>query len=423
MPALSLWRSEWGTTRHELENLVDQGSGTKLRGAPVGDRIRLHVGPTPLGFRLAIRTSDGRVATLKAPPANTRRATVLDLRVPRAFRGGSLVGIELVTPRILERGADAGQALRGTLDLAGEGLRLDDWIGTDGASTRRSGDGLHVDYILTPSRTARLRSRQPTDTERPRVAVSPALAELAGGIGGTVPLRIDGELVDVEVAAIIDRFPSISGGELVVGNLDALTTAIATVAPGSVRTSELWLDVPANERDRVAAALEQEPYNALQVASRSAIESDARRDPLGHGTLLALGASSIVALILAVIGLALAVRGDLRDERGELVDLEALGASPSLLRRAVRLRALLVFVGGLVGGLAAGAVLAGLTTRVIQVTAHAGSAQLPLVTVVDPVVLVLGLAALALACAVAVALVSRAAFNDPRGPGRVGGSG
>ena len=47
----------------------------------------------------------------------------------------------------------------------------------------------------------------------------------------------------------------------------------------------------------------------------------------------------------------------------------------------------------------------------------------PLATVVDPVVLVLGLLALTVACAVAVALVSRAAFSDPRGPGRVGGSG
>ena len=422
VPALSIWRSGWGMTRDQLERLLDDGTGTALRGVRVGQHIRLRVGPTPLGFRLVIRSSDGRVATLKAPPADTRRATVLDLPVPRAFRGGLLVGIELVTPRIIERGADAGHALRGTLDLAADGLRLDDWIGTDGASATGAAGGLRVDYLLTPQRLARLRPRQPTDSAIPRVAVTPALAELAGGVGGTLPLRIDGELVDVKVAGVVDRFPTVRG-DLVVGNRDALTTAVATVAPGSTRTSELWLDVPAAERDRVATALARRPYGALAVASQTAIESDARRDPLGHGTLLALGASSLVALILAVIGLALAVRGDLRDERGELVDLEALGASPSLLRRVVRLRAVLVLVGGLIGGVAAGAVLASLTTRVIQVTARAGNAEPPLVTVVDPLVLVLGLLALLGACTVAVALVSRAAFSDPRGPGRVGGSG
>ena len=423
VPALSIWRPQWGVTRHELERLVGEGTGTELSGVRVGDRVRLRVGPTPLGFRLAIRATDGTAATLKAPPADTRRATVLDVPVPRALRGGLLVGIELVTPRIIERGADAGEALSGMLDLTADGLRLDHWIGTGGASaTASSGTGLRVAYTLTPQRLGRLRPRQPTDTAPPRVAVSPALAELAGGVGGTLPLRIDGELVDVRVGAIIDRFPSVSG-ELVVGNLDALTTAIATVAPGSTRTSELWLDVPAAERGRVATELGRSPFGTLSVGSQDAVERDARRDPLGHGTLLALGASSLVALILAVIGLALAVRGDLRDERGELVDLEALGASPALLRRSVRLRALLVFVGGLVGGVAAGAVLAGLTARVVRVTARAGDAEPPLATVVDPTVLVLGLLVLIAASAVAVVLVSRAAFSDPRGPGRVGGSG
>ena len=174
-------------------------------------------------------------------------------------------------------------------------------------------------------------------------------------------------------------------GEAVVGNLDALKTAIDTEAPGSATTNELWLDVPPETaprggRDRTA------PFTSL--ASRPVDrEADARRDPLGHGTLVALVASALVALLLAVIGLALAVRADLRDERGELVELER-ARSPSLLLRVVRVRALLILLIGLLGGGLAGAALALLVTRVIRVTARAGVAEPPLVVAVDvPLVL------------------------------------
>jgi predicted lysophospholipase L1 biosynthesis ABC-type transport system permease subunit len=209
----------------------------------------------------------------------------------------------------------------------------------------------------------------------------------------------------------------------VIGNDDALTTAIATVSPGSARTNELWLDVARSDRERVATALDRRPYRALDVQSRDAVEADARRDPLGHGTLVALGASAFVALLLAVIGLALSVRSDLRDERGELVDLEALGASPILLRRAVRLRAAIILTGGVAGGVVAGVALAALVTRVIGVTARAGTAEPPLATSTDPRSIVVAGVLLLLAAVVAVVAVTRAAFSDPRGPGRVGGSG
>ena len=419
---LGIWRPGWGVSRAQLERLVATGAGTSLQGAPLPGSLRLRVGPTPLAFRLTVRTDDGRVATLTAPPADAKHPTTLDVPVPPAFRHGRLVAIVLVPPRIIERGADAGEALRGRLAISGEGLQLGHWIGVGGVRPTAAGNGLVVDYLLTPNRQGVLRPEQPTDNALPVVAVTPALAALAGGKGGTLPLKLDGELVDVEVGAVIDRFPG-AAGELVVGNDDALTTAVATVAPGVARTNEIWIDAPAAEHDRIATALGRPPFRALEIAARRAVEEDARRDPLGHGTLLALAASSLVALLLAVIGLALAVRGDLRDERGELVDLEAQGAPPALLRRSVRIRALLVFVGGLLGGLVAGAVLAALTTRVVQVTARAGTAEPPLATVVDPLVLVVGLASLALAAGIAVVLVSRQAFSDPRGPGRVGGSG
>ena len=50
--------------------------------------------------------------------------------------------------------------------------------------------------------------------------------------------------------------------------------------------------------------------------------------------------------MLAAVGLLLTVVGDLRDESGELYDLEAQGATPRDLRRHVLLRAAIVAVLG-----------------------------------------------------------------------------
>ena len=78
-----------------------------------------------------------------------------------------------------------------------------------------------------------------------------------------------------------------------------------------------------------------------------------------------------MALLLAALGLALTVLSDLRDDRGDLYDLESQGAEPRLLRRIVRVRALVVGLAGVIAGAAAGALLALLVTRVVSVTARA----------------------------------------------------
>ena len=176
-----------------------------------------------------------------------------------------------------------------------------------------------------------------------------------------------------------------------------------------------------NATRSVEAALAGRPFAVLEKDSRREVEEDARRDPLGHGTLLALGAAALAALLLAVMGLALAIRADLRDDRGELVDLEAQGATPALLRRVVTSRAALVALTGALVGALAGVVLAYLVTRVVSVTARADTPEPPLATTVDPVSILLGGIAVAIAAAALVGLATRRAFDDPRGPGRIGG--
>ena len=93
--------------------------------------------------------------------------------------------------------------------------------------------------------------------------------------------------------------------------------------------NEVWLRLRDPARaDEVDRALAAKPFHVLDVDSRRALEAEARRDPIAHGTLLALAVAAAVALVLALAGILLTVLGDLRDERGELFDLEAQGARP-----------------------------------------------------------------------------------------------
>ena len=155
---------------------------------------------------------------------------------------------------------------------------------------------------------------------------------------------------------------------------------------------------------------------SLDATARADVEAEARRDPLARGTLLALIGTAAVALLLAALGLTLAVRADLRDDTGEHFDLEAQGASPAFLRRVVRARAATVSAVGLAGGLVTGLALLLLVTRVVTVTARGADAEPPLAVVVEPALIVVGVVGFAVVAALLVGGATRRAFADERGP-------
>jgi hypothetical protein len=86
------------------------------------------------------------------------------------------------------------------------------------------------------------------------------------------------------------------------------------------------------------------------------------------------------------------------------------------LRRVVRIRAAGVSIAGLVGGIATGLALLLLVTRVVTVTARGGDAEPPLAVVVDPALVVLGVALFALLASMLVGGATRRAFAGERGP-------
>ncbi len=414
---VGVWRPEWagGAERAEVAELLDPGRTVTLAGSVLPEgRIRATVGPGRVSLVAVVETPAGSFERVELGAASPDRASTLTGRAPA---GSRLVSLEVrPPPRLIEGGADAGIAFTGSVRVAGPlGREVRGWKGTDGVRVETSRTGVDLRFVLTPQRTARLRAPQTTDADPPQVLASPRLAELAGGVGGTLPLRVGGAVSTVRVAGVVQRFPGTSD-EVVIGDRGALATTINAEAPGAARENEVWIAASREREPELAAALSEAPFHVLDVTTRAELERESRRDPLAHGTLLALGAAALLALLLAAVGLALAVWSDLRDDRSELYELEAQGGTPSFLRRVVRTRALALAVAGLLAGAATGLVLVTLVTKLVSVTARAGFAEPPLQATVDPLVIATGAAAYAVLAILLVGAATRRAFAEPRGP-------
>src|SRR5215211_1284282 len=150
-----------------------------------------------------------------------------------------------------------------------------------------------------------------------------------------------------------------------------------------------------------------------RVRSRGDVLADLRSDPLARGALATLAATALVALALALAGLLLGVVGDRRDERGELFDLEAQGASPATIRTHLRLRALLVAAFGLVGGILTGAILSTLVLSLVTLTAASARPEPPLRLALDVPLLAGAVVAYAVLAWALVAAATRVGGGAP----------
>lgn len=425
------YRSDFSSlTRSQLERRLRPAQPAALHGVRVpGDARRLVLPVTVRGDDVTI---DASVRGFRGDfvPLRFGRAsgtTSLSAAVPPAARGGLLVGFTLgltnTSPRGTASGGTGPQPVgRGTLQLGplragSRALELDyrRWLGVNGVRPEAvSSRSARVTYLLSNELTSRFRVRQPTDGKPVPAVVSPRLAAAAGR-DRLLPLDVTGQRLVVRVVGTAKRFPSVDG-DLVLVDWAAADTALNADAPGSGTVDEIWL-----RSDRPAVlerTLRRPPFDVLALRSRRALEHDLRAEPLARGSLLVLLATAAAALALALVGLVLGLVADMRDESGELFDLEAQGAGPPLLRRHLRLRSLAVAAFGLVGGVATGAVLSVLVVDLVAVTANAGSPQPPLRLAVGWPVVLLALAAYAALSAGLVALLTGRAFRA-RSAGRL----
>jgi hypothetical protein len=418
IPTLNGWRDDFSDLApRELAARVEPAGDAALRGPllPAGaTALELPAQGPDLALIAGVETPAGdHVALELGSPAD---APVLRAAVPPAARGGRVVALTISPQaRVQERGGE-GRPREVRLELGELSARTpsgsvplggyDDWVAVNGIEAAPGADGATITGTLSESVTSRFRPEQPSDEQPLSVIASPGVAAAAGS-GGDLALRIAGEQVVARVSAVAERFPG-AGADFVVADRTLLATALTTARPGLAVANEIWLGAPTGEaRERLAAALSRSPYDVLAVESRAELERSLRDDPLARGTLLTLLAAALVALGLALVGILLGVVSDVRDERGDLDDLEAQGARPALLRRVVRLRSLVVVSVGLLGGLATAALLGLLVVDLVTVTADARATELPLRTSIAWPVLAAALAAGVLAAATLVTAASR----------------
>jgi hypothetical protein len=283
---------------------------------------------------------------------------------------------------------------------------LSTWQGSGGIN----GTPPRLRYLVTGDDVARLRAPQPTDDRAVPVAATRGVADAAGP-GGVVALSVGGGTVDGRIVAALRRLPTVEG-EAVLADERTVAIALTAAAPGAASVDEVWLDAPAREAAVVQRRLRRPPFDVLEQTSYRGVLGKLRGEPLARGTLLTLAGAALVALVLAAAGLLLGVVSDLRDERGELFDLEAQGAEPSTLRRHLRLRSAYVALFGAAAGLATGALLAALIVSLVTLTAAAEAAtEPPLRLAVDWPVLALALVAFGVVAGGAVAVATRSAFR------------
>lgn len=368
------WRSDFASrSLAQLGAAIAPGRDTSIHTLelPHGRRFTLavtaHTGDD-VGVRAFFRSPLGDYVAVPLGQTHGRARVVLRGRIP--FPHASLGELEL---DILNNGrttANAGTGVqpsaKGLLSfgaprvngrIVSAGLRA--WTGTGGVS----GTARKLGYVLTPDQTGVFRPAQPTDGRLLPVLVTPQIAAAAGP-NGIIPLQVEGELVSARVVGVVRRFPSIFG-DAVVADRTTASTILDTRSPGLGITDEIW-----------TARTPNTP--ALTVLSRADTLARLQADPLARGALLTLAGTAAVALLLALVGLLLSVVGDMRDDRGELFDLEAQGASPATIRAHLRLRALLVAIFGIAGGIALGAILSALVIALVSVTAGATEPEPPL---------------------------------------------
>ncbi|MGI8606433.1 MAG: FtsX-like permease family protein [Gaiellaceae bacterium] len=437
VPGIDGWRSDFsGSSLDTLARRIAPRQPAAMRGPLLPENARVlrfqaTAAEGSVSLVANVRTPAGGFLVLDLGEVKGRTRTTLQAPIPPAARGGRIVALTLNPPpgqderadHDIGRGVEDGMLTLEppeVLDAAESPVPLvvdyAEWIGVFHVEPSVSGDSVRLDYTLSNDAVSRFRPRQPSDEEAVRAIVSPRLAAAAGR-DGRLPLQIADQQLVVQVTGTAARFPGVSG-DFAVADAGLLESALNSTLPGSGTVNELWVDAPVEE-PAFEAALRTGPFGALDLQSQTAREQGLRADPLARGTLLTLVAAALVALALALVGLVLGVVSDLRDERGELFDLEAQGAAPSLLRRQARLRAAVVAGVGIAGGLLTAVVLSRVVVDLVRLTANATQPEPPLRLAVDWPLIGLAVGAYAVVAALLVALATRTAFRSSAVPRRV----
>lgn len=192
-----------------------------------------------------------------------------------------------------------------------------------------------------------VRPAQPSDTTPVPVLADPGTA--AAAAAGRLSLGVDGLPVTARIVGTIRRFPTLAAGSagVVVADEETLAAALDASLPGAGRPDELWIAAP--RLGALRAGLRRPPLDALSASFRPVVQAQLRGAAVAGavmGTLIAVGAAGV---LLAILGLLVALLGPMRDAEAER-ELAVAGLGPRALRAELRARMLTTGVAGLLAG-------------------------------------------------------------------------
>lgn len=379
LPGLPGWRDDFSPTpvgglAQRLEVPAPAG-GWAVTGhrLPAGQRmleVQFSYEGTPTRLDAVVRT-DGGDATNIPLGTITEGMTSASSPLPDSGIGGQLTALIFRNDQLIAGPQHQGELTTASVTFEG----LDGLVGQDPIPLE----------IFTVSSVV-IRAPQPIDDVVLPAIASTNVARDARG-DGTLDLRVGDGLVRVRIVGTATWAPTIADANprFVILPYEPALAAVAAALPTGGRPTEMWISAPTPARlAEVRTALDGAPFRFAEVTARSELLAEREGDPLAQAIVWALVVAAIAGLTLSIGALVLGAVTDLRDERGELADLEAQGVPPSSLRWHALARTAWLAVGGSLAGLAAGLALAVILTGALAIDAEGRPPIPPLIVVLPP---------------------------------------
>jgi FtsX-like permease family len=250
-------------------------------------------------------------------------------------------------------------------------------------------------------------SSAPPATVIPGLATTRFLAANNAGVGSTVRADINGDIINVKIAAAVATFPTVSaGGGALIVDLGRLQNVLTGNALAPAQATQWWLATSSGVPPGLAATL---PAGSA-ITSLGGVASGLLSNPLSTVPQQALLAVAIAAAVLAITGFCVSIAAGVRLRRAESALLAALGVAPRGAAAQLCLEKLMLSLPSALAGLVLGVILAELLVPAITLTSSA-------TTPVPPVLIQFGWSqTVALILAVAVLPVLAAALTILRRP-------
>jgi hypothetical protein len=203
-----------------------------------------------------------------------------------------------------------------------------------------------------------------------RIVITPGF-----GASGRMVLTVNRQSVPAQIVAVLPRFPA-GSGHFLIADRPTVVSLLNQVAPGTAFVSQVWITVPEESLATVRGTLESSPASSTTLSFRADLARSIIGDPVATRSILLLVVAGAVALGLAMVAAATAVRADIEESRVDQLALEHDGVTPASLRSRLLWRAILVAAVGVPIGVAGGLLLSVLGVRLL-LTGPGGEVVVP----------------------------------------------